>query len=70
MDSETVNFRLSDFPNFINAVSENGVLDKHTDWQFVFKDMGYNIIWDHYAAGKKFIKMDNTDYTWFALKWS
>lgn len=64
----TVSFRLDNYPRFMTTAHLR--YPDAEDWIEIFKLMGYNIKWNHYALGKKFIEMNDEEFMWFALRYS
>lgn len=61
-----VNFSVNEFPNLCKEFRNRN----YKNWITFLYDLGYKFEWQHYATKKKFVEMDEDEFTMFVLRWA
>lgn len=60
-----VNFNVNEFPKLCKEFYAQG----YNDWRLFLSDLGYKFTWDHYANKRKYVELDEDEYSLFLLRW-
>jgi hypothetical protein len=61
-----INFSVTEFPK----LRQEFYVQDYTDWITFLYDLGYKFEWQHYASKRKYVAMDEDEFTLFLLRWA
>ena len=63
---DKINFNVAEFPKLRKAFDAQ----KYTNWIIFLCELGYKFEWQHYANTRKYVAMDEDEFTLFLLRWA
>jgi hypothetical protein len=61
-----ISFNIDDFPKIVHEFYKTPTLN----WITFLQELGYRKFrWNHLAVENKYVEMDETEFTLFALRW-
>ena len=61
-----INFSVDEYPKLRDEFYKQN----YTNWIEFLSDLGYKFTWQHYASKRKYVQMDEDEFTLFLLRWS
>ena len=61
-----INFSVDEYPKLRDEFYNQN----YTNWIEFLSDLGYKFTWQHYASKRKYVQMDEDEFTLFLLRWS
>jgi len=61
-----INFSVNEFPKLCKEFYRQDYIN----WITFLSDLGYKFTWQHYASKRKYVEMDEDEFTLFLLRWA